>query len=413
MAEDTLFLAFYFYPANTSGVQRAGRLYKYLPEYGHRLHVVASSAAGVRPDLKNVAYVSPADPADTGLRCQTWLANAIRRVVPYNEQLPWVPHAVRAASRLVEQHGITSMLSTSPPVGSHFAAYWLKQRFPQLRWVADFRDPLLGSPGRTRKWATPYDRAIQRAFFHRADSLVTVTEPIAQSWRDHYPGLAAKIHVICNGFDPAEGFGPKPLPQTGYQVLAHVGVIYPPRHPVPVVQSLERLTESGRLDPRSVRLRLVGVLEEAERFLALPAVRSLQAKGCIEIQSHTIPRADAMNEVATSHALLLLDFAGEGNLGYAVPAKLYEYILTGRPILAVTPRNSPVDLILKRSGVPYFVLYEDDSPETIDEKVLGIFRAPPEPATPSAWFRETFDGRRQAGTFAGLLSARAGAIDGI
>ena len=117
----------------------------------------------------------------------------------------------------------------------------------------------------------------------------------------------------------------------------------------------------------------------------------------------TIPRADAMNEVATSHALLLLDFADQGKQGYAIPAKLYEYVLVGRPVLAVTPRNSPVHLVLQRAGTPFVALHEDDTAESTDEKVLQVFRADSEPVKPSPWFLETFDGRRQAGLFARLL----------
>jgi glycosyltransferase involved in cell wall biosynthesis len=386
MPEETLFLAFYFYPANTSGVQRASRIYKYLPGYGHRLHVISSSAAGVRPDLSNVTYVPGASRDDAGLRRQTRLATALQRVIPYNEQLPWVPHAVAAGTRLIEKYQITSILSTSPPVGSHFAAYCLKRRFPKLRWVADFRDPLLGSPGRTRRWAMPYDRLIQAAIFRRADALVTVTEPIAQGWRGRYPGMVPKIRVIPNGFDPEEDLGPKPLPEGPCRVLSHIGVIYPPRHPTSVAEAMDRLIANGQILPASVKLRLIGVLEDADRFLAAPAVKSMLAKGCLEIHPATIPRSQAMHEIATSHTLLLLDFAGESNQGYAVPAKLYEYILTGRPILAVTPRNSPVDLILQRSGVPYQAIYENDPPEILDSKVAAIFRMDSAPIRPSSWF---------------------------
>lgn len=115
-----------------------------------------------------------------------------------------------------------------------------------------------------------------------------------------------------------------------------------------------------------------------------------------------------MQEIASSDFLLLIDIVNLSKIGYTVPAKLYDYILTGRPILTITDRNSPTDRILAKSGVLYSCLYHDDSEAEVDRKLLSFFELPTEPATPSTWFFENFDGKRQAATLSGLMNALAG-----
>ena len=136
-----------------------------------------------------------------------------------------------------------------------------------------------------------------------------------------------------------------------------------------------------------------------------PAVASLQERGCLAFHNALIPRAEAMDEIATSDFLLLIDINNLSNIGYTVPAKLFDYILTGRPILALTARNSPVERILQQSGLPCACLYHDDPEDTLGRKLLDFLALPTVPVQPSPWFLENFDGRRQAATFSRILKS--------
>jgi glycosyltransferase involved in cell wall biosynthesis len=395
---DVILLAYYYLPDNTSGVQRAVRLAKYLPADGSRCYVVCSSHAGKLTGNPGVLHV-PA--AGAGARWSR-LADTVQRFLPYNEQLPWVPHGVAAGTDLISRFPVSTLLSTSPPAASHLAALWLKQRHG-LKWIADFRDPILGNPGRGRRWARPYDAALQRWIFKHADAVVAVTDAVADEWRRQYPKWAHKFHVIWNGFDPEDAFGPLPIPARSHKTLCHVGVLYALRHPLALMSSLDRLVRNGRLDPHTVRIRFIGPIQEESRFRQNVSVSALIANGCLEISGELIPRPQAMQEIASSDFLLLIDIVNLSKVGYTVAAKLYDYILTGRPILTLTDRNSPTDRILAQSGVPYVCLYHDDSPKEADRKLLDFFQLPTEPVTPSPWFFETFDGKRQAAALSALM----------
>lgn len=397
-----ILLAYYYLPHTTSGVQRAVRLAKYLPQYGYATSVICAGHAGLQPKLEDVLHVP-----NEVVQSPRWLvslARMIQRILPYNEQLPWAVHAI-AAARSVMAHGpVAAVVSTSPPLATHLAALFLKKRHG-LVWVADFRDPLVGNPGRARAWAKPYDAALERWIFQSATAVVGVTDAVVDAWRQQYRRLAYKFHLIWNGFDPGDQFGPAQVPERPYRVLAHVGVLYVQRHPTAMLASLDRLVRQRLVDPARLRLRFVGPIQQQEELEGHLAAASLLAQGCLEIRPGVIPREQAMLETATADALLLIDIVNLSNTGYTVPAKIYDYILTGRPILALTDRDSPVDRILQRAGIRYACLYRDDIEAETDRKLATFLDLPNEPLAPSACFLENFDGERQAGRLAALLDA--------
>jgi len=395
-----ILFAYYYLPDNTSGVQRAVRMARYLPEHGYDTLVIASSHAGAGPVAPGVCHVPTA--GDRARSYQAALARFAQRIVPYNERLEWVPHAIRPAKRVISGGDVGALISTSPPLASHFAALLIKMRYG-LKWIADFRDPLVGNPGRPRDWAKPYDAWLERLIFRNADAAIAVTDAVAEEWRRRYPRWATKFHVIWNGFDPEGSFGPEPLPQRSYRAISHIGVLYSQRHPTALVDSLARLVSNGLVAPHTFRLRFIGPIQEQEIFTAHFSTAALIANGCLEIRGQLIPRAEAMHEIATADFLLLIDIVNLSNAGYTVPAKLYDYILAGRPILAITARNSPVDRILTNCGILNALLYHDDPAEVLDRKLVDFLKLPTEPLTPSAWFLERFDGRRQAALLAALL----------
>ncbi|HEY7390836.1 MAG TPA: glycosyltransferase [Bryobacteraceae bacterium] len=395
-----ILLAYHFPPDNTSGVQRAARLAKYLPCHGVDLQVIASSHAGTDAVRRDTLYVpAPELHASAGWES---LSRFVQRVVPYNERLEWMPHAVRAACRIADREPITAVISTSPPLATHLAALFLKARY-RLQWIADFRDPLCGNPGRARGWARPYDLWLERAIFRSADSLVAVTDTVLDEWRARYPRWGEKMHLIWNGFDPKEAVRPLPVPPRHRRVLAHIGVLYRQRHPYKLVEALERLVSASRLDPAKLRLEFLGPIQERERFEAHAATASLLSRGCLEIRGELVPRAEANHAMATADFLLLIDIVNLSGSSYTVPAKIYDYILMGRPILALTGRQSPVERILCGSGVPYVCVYHSDCGAAVEEKLLRLVELPSEPVAPSSWFLENFDGQRQAEMFAKLV----------
>jgi glycosyltransferase involved in cell wall biosynthesis len=396
-ARPVLFFAFYFHPAITSGVQRASRFYRYLPEFGYQPEVVCSSKSG-QDTLQHVHWVpDPAAPQPAKWGVQA--AKRLHRISPYNEEWHWVVHAVASGVALAHQLRPAALLSTSPPVGSHLAA-WMVHRRTGIPWIADFRDPILDNPARTRAWARPYDRWLERLILRHAARVTGVTDVITAELRRRHPRRAHKILLLWNGFDPDEVSHENGQPPEGRHILLHAGVLYRLRYPWVLLRSLERLVDNGRLDPRRFCFRVLGPVEDLASFLANPTVARLAALGCFEADGQNVPREEARRQTAAAHSLLLIDIVNQTQRGYTVPAKIFDYVLTGRPLLAITDPDSPVDRILARCGLSVSLIRHADSPERIDETVATLLSRNEARGVPSAWFHEQFDGRRQAATLA-------------
>ena len=393
-----LMLAYYFPPQNTSGASRPSRFAKYLEQLGYSLRVIslATDDPGDIPDRVHAVPQKNGRSSFTSAASQAaYLVE--RAVLPYNDRLPWVPHAIAKAANSTGAGHITVVFSTSPPLATHLAALRLKKRFG-VKWIADLRDPLCGNPFRTRKIGNAYDGILQRLIFENADALIANTDVVAETWRKQYPQWRDKISVIWNGFDPDESLPVPTHRSRARRIILHAGNLYRGRKPDLLLNSLARLIDASQVDPASFRVDLVGALEAD----ALLPFSNLVEKGCLHYNGVTVPRLEASNLMADADFLLLIDI-NEANVGVQLPAKIFDYIRVGRPILVITTRNSPAERILADSGVPHVCLFPDESPLLADAKVQEFLKLSSDPVVASPWFWNEFDARSQAQTLSAVI----------
>jgi len=402
-----LILAYHYPPENTSGAARPFRFSKYLPNFGYSTRVIASSNQNGMGSDENVHRGPDETTRRTSLAIATRTAEIVQRYcLPFNERLPWFPYALATAANVMADNPVSAVLSTSPPLVTHLVALQLKRRYG-VKWIADFRDPLRDSPFRTRKGTGWYNAMLERWIFRNADVVIANTAPLADAWGRRYPQWSYKIAVVWNGFDPEEAYGPAPIPPRNSRVLAHVGSLYGGRHPGVLLSSIERLTARGLLDPADLRIRLVGPIEEECVRMYQACFLSLTSKGSLEYDGRLVPQQEARQTIAEADYLLLLD-VNNLNIGLQVPAKVFDYIRVGRPILAFTARNSATEKVLSQSGVPYKCIYSDDSEAQIDNKVLSFASLPTSATAPNPCFQQEFNVITQTATLSSILDRLRG-----
>jgi glycosyltransferase involved in cell wall biosynthesis len=392
-----------FPPDPLSGAARPGRFARYLTQFGYEPIVICQNAPGQTADSAAVRRV-PLPAPSRAVRALAGLGHLAQRfLLPYNDSVPWAAHALVEAEAVLAERPVAAILSTSPPVGCHLVALELKRRYG-LPWVADFRDPLWGNPFRTRRWIFPYDAMVERLLFRHADALIANTDTVAEFWLHRHRNVAHKVTVIWNGYDPEDRIEALSSTPADRRVLAHVGSIYGSRHPSRLFASLVRLIQAGKLVADRIGVRLVGPIDEDCLRVNRKAVDALRSWNCLEYDGKQVPQAEARQAVARADYLLLLDL-NEQDADLQVPAKVFEYVQIGRPILAFTRRDSPTDRILRGSGVPYRAVYHDSSDAEADCEVSGLFDLSTDPVQPSVWFIEQFDGRNQTRKLAEILDA--------
>jgi glycosyltransferase involved in cell wall biosynthesis len=395
-------LAFFFPPDNSAGAARPFRFFKYLPRFGYETRVVTVAPQDRVRSREAVRYVP--HPRDRGPLPR--LAERVLRkfVAPDDDGIAWFPYAAAAARRWVEHDGASVVLSTSPAISTHLAAMRLKRRYG-VKWIADFRDPIVGSPFRTG--SRRFDAFLEPRIFQQADAVIANTDALEQTWLDRYPQHRRKISVLWNGFDPEEAIAAMAIPERNHRVLTHTGDIYGPRHPGQLFAAMTRLLDRGALEPGTLKIRLVGQFVPDWLPEHAAAMQALVKSGQVDCSGEVVPRAQAIEALAESDYLLLLDVSGP-QAGIQVPSKTFEYLQIGRPVLTFTTRNSALARILERSGVPGVCIYDTDGAGTVDERMMEFLRLPRNPVRASDWFWEQFDGVNQARQLAAWIDELTG-----
>lgn len=375
-----LMVAFHYPPfQGSSGVLRTWNFSRYLPAAGWQpLLVTAADRAypQVRASAEEGAltiptgvHVTRAFALDAGRhfaiagRFPRWLALPDRWV-------SWYPAAVAGALRLAKRERPAVLWSTFPIATAHLIAHAVQRR-SGLPWVADFRDSMTEESYPTDPRQRRVYRWIERRTIERAAAIVFTTEGTQRMYRERYPAInPQKFHVIPNGFDeesfaaaavraPASaGASDRPL------TLLHSGVLYPSeRDPRPFFKALGALKRSGRISARDLRvvLRATGHDEFVARMIA-----ELDITDIVEVAA-SISYGAALSEMLSVDALLLLQAA---NSNHQIPAKLYEYLRAGRPILALTDAAGDSAAALRAAGIDTLA---DIADATQIEAALPIF----------------------------------------
>ena len=263
----------------------------------------------------------------------------------------WVPFAARAARRLVRAGRVDAVLTSGPPHSTHLVGLALRRTLAArgVPWVADFRDPWTGinfcdelpmtAPARA------FDAALERRVLRAADAVVTVSPTWAREL-EAKGGLApGAARVIQNGFDP-EDVEPAAPPADTF-TLVHVGSLYGSRNPDALWAAVAALRGRGGPHPGGagrLRIRLVGRVDDAVRA-------SLDRHGLAAITDErgVVTHAEAVAEMAAA-GLLFLSIEPVRNADGILTGKLYEYLASGRPVLALGPPGGDAARLLAETG---------------------------------------------------------------
>ena len=395
-----LFVAYHFPPHAAIGGARPYRFYKYLSRRGYDCHVLTAAKQPERDAAPDVQYV-PDPLVLKPWRGVAWQAERIgwKFLLRAELMLGWSSAAYRAGAVFLANHVTrpAAVLSSGPPVGTHFAAGRLAQRF-DVPWIADFRDPIDTSAGDQALLQNLVAPRLEYSVLKNSTLALANTDTMRDRWMVRYPELQDKIHVLWNGFDPEDRIVQRPAPSRDRKILSHVGELYGGRDMRPILEAFERLIRKDQLQASRFCIRQIGPVEPGE----LPPQQFLdtaQTEGWLQLKEPVAP-PEARTLALESDGLLLI----QPQTALQVPGKLFEYLRIGRPILAFIVKGSPVERILERSGVPYTCLYPEDSPAGKENKLREyLANLRPEPSGPSEWFQHTFDGARQAETLDRLI----------
>jgi glycosyltransferase involved in cell wall biosynthesis len=381
-----LLVLYFFPPAGGPGVQRGVKLCRYLPDAGVEVSVVtveptayegrkeSARDASLGNELPaNLRVVRTASGDRTRLRTflrRAHLLDAAWSAAPrafFELRAGWFRPALAAALAEVERSRPDVVLTSAPPYVAHLVGLELK-RDAGVPWVADFRDPwtLFWTKDWPSQRALAWEEARERDVLLEADAVVANTPGQRRELLERWPEVAAdKVHVVPNGYDPAD-FDVAPAARPADEVLVvHTGSFTAPRparrerEPKPRLREspYDRTTHSpeqlfqalaalrDRPAAPRVRARFVGTLEPAW-------LRRADELGVLDRVEHVgfLPHRDAVAHALAADVLYAPTLTRkDGRPSPNVPQKTYEYLGSGREIAALCDDGDVRDLMSGRA----------------------------------------------------------------
>ena len=305
-----------------------------------------------------------------GARPRPWIDRASWWIQVPDRAIGWLPVGLATALHALRRHHGLALYSSAPCWTAHLIAM-LAKKLSGRPWIADFRDPWRSNPFRRLPYRTVdrFDAWLETQVVNSADRVICNTRRIQADFEARFPELAGRFATIPNGFDPEKYEDLAAARPAGQDrlVITHAGEFYCRRRPHPIFEAI-RLLRDRRTTSRQPVLHLIGTPTYEGRNLESIAAE-FGVEDSVIVQGHA-PHIQALEALRGSDVQLLVGFSGEG-ADLQVPAKLFEYLGVGRPILALAPRNSAIADIVAEVGGPIAICDPDD-PEQIAAAIVEL-----------------------------------------
>jgi glycosyltransferase involved in cell wall biosynthesis len=262
----------------------------------------------------------------------------------------WVKPSVKYLKKYIQENDIETIVTSGPPHSLHLIGLQLKQEL-DIKWFADFRDPwtTIGyhKSLRLSKFAAAKHKQLEQKVLNSADQIIVTSK----TTKTEFQAITSKpITVITNGYDTENGSNQA---LDAKFTLAHIGSFLSERNPLILWESLAELGNEVPGFKSHIELKLIGavsqeVLESIMEFGLNPYLNNLGY----------VSHAEAVVHQRKSQVLLLIEIDSEDTKSI-IPGKLFEYMVSNRPIIAIGPTDSDFAEIIKETNTGVFFTYSE------------------------------------------------------
>jgi glycosyltransferase involved in cell wall biosynthesis len=346
-----LLIAYHFPPLGGGGVFRTLKFTKYLPEFGYQPYVLTVKNPMYREKDPTLVKEIPAEAKihrtfsfeHRILRVPRLLNINLKWFYLPDQNIGWLPFGASAGAKLVKKENIDVIFATSPIWTSLLIGLLVKKK-TKKPLVVDFRDPWTDNPfiNYPTKLHQRLERKMEKTVLSQADYVTVATDLIKSNLIRKYPFIESKIETITNGFDPDDFKNLKIGKKTGKFTITYVGSIYGLLTAKPFLTALKALVEEKKGFKEKAEAVFVGNCgKETSRL-----VRELGLDENVRFVGY-VPHRKGLEFMVNSQALLLL-ITLEGSKGERIlTGKLFEYLASRKPIIALVPENGLAANVIK------------------------------------------------------------------
>ncbi len=282
----------------------------------------------------------------------------------------WVKPSVKFLSGIIKERKIETVITTGPPHSMHLIGLGLKKEFPEIKWVADFRDPwsewdVLPKLMATKRTLKQH-RSLELKVLKKSDHILTVSNSLLESLKSKFP--EGQVSLVTNGIsdDKTKIYEAQTERTSGKFVVGYYGMLNEIRDPETLWGVLEEICEQNEVFNHNLEIRLGGIV--ANSILdRLNKSKWLSGK---VVSLGYLNHEQVFDEYQKCDLLLLL-LNKSDNAKWILPMKFFEYLSATKPILSLGPEDS--DLAKMFEGFSVGEMIDFDHHSAISQFVLSIF----------------------------------------
>lgn len=282
----------------------------------------------------------------------------------------WIKPSITYLTDYISKHNIDAIISSGPPHSMHLIAKGLKKKFPQIKWVADFRDPWTNidfyAELKLTAWADAKHKRLENEVLNECDAVISIGNGMDTEFQaiNNNKSQANKFHVITNGFDDDDLLKTQVEKDKKFSI-AHIGTLVKSRNPEGLWTVLKELTSENNKFNDALEIKLVGKLDIAVKD-------SIEKHGLWQFvrKIDYLPHNEVIAEQQRSRVNLLLVNQTQNAKGI-LTGKFFEYLSAGAPILAIGPVDGDLAHILNETKAGFISDFNDQI--TLKKNVLSLF----------------------------------------
>jgi len=392
----TLIITYYWPPAGGPGVQRWLKFVKYLPEFNidpvvfipenpNYPIIDESLTSEVSKDItiinhpikepykwagffSNTSSKTISKGIISDEKEQSFIEKAMLYVrgnffIP-DARIGWVKPSVSFLLDYIKKEGIETIITTGPPHSVHLIGLQIKQKLG-VKWLADFRDPwtTIGYHKQLRLTSASKakHKSLEKEVLNASDHII-VTSFVTMK---EFQGFTNKsIEVITNGYDDEATVE---FQMDTKFTLSHIGSLLSKRNPEILWRVLSELVRDNESFSKDFQLNFIGAISEK----VLKSIKKYNLSNYIDEVGY-VSHQEAIIYQKKSQVLLLIEIDSE-DTKCIIPGKLFEYMISNRPIVAMGPKGSDVEKIIKETNTGHYFNYSDY--ESLKRIILEHYKA--------------------------------------
>ncbi len=391
-----LIITYYWPPAGGPGVQRWLKFVKYLRDFGVEPIVYIpenptyaledESLSSEIPENVTILRQSIFEPykyaqlfskketktISKGIIARKEKQSFIQRLLLYirgNFFIPdarkfWVKPSVKYLKKYLLENEINTIITTGPPHSVHLIGKELKKEL-RINWITDFRDPwtTIGYHNQLKLTKTSANRhkMLEKEVLNIADHIVVTSFTTKKEFEEI---TNQPISVITNGYDREEVLETE---MDEKFTISHIGSLLSGRNPKNLWKALYELTKEHSDFAKAFQLHLVGAVSDD----VLASIKQAGLSDFLKLKGY-VSHKEAIVIQRSSQLLLLIEIDSE-ETKCIIPGKLFEYMVSQRPILSVGPAGADISELISGTNSGYFFEYNQYA--EIKFQILQYFKA--------------------------------------